>query len=106
MSNLSTDHLADTKLEAVQWLGDDLGLAFVVLKTHGLAHQKYYVRCISATEVCIDLDFGALSGMALVWEANVTIVESSRILVIDFGGAPDGHISVRCDSIKISSDNW
>jgi hypothetical protein len=91
--------LGDCRLCELRWSqdGQDVYLAF-----HTPAGKPLTVKATWATEVQIDVDFGTYSGMPLVFDSDVVVLDDGSIrLRVDFGAAPEGFISLRCNQLDI-----
>lgn len=92
--------LGDCRLVGIEWTagGEDLRLIFEDPERSILC-----LKAVWATEVRLDLDFGKCFGKPLVFRASVEEIqgEHGMLLRVDFGGAPDGFLSLRCNDLVV-----
>jgi hypothetical protein len=90
--------LGDYRLLSLGWTGDcDLECCFEPPGTHGLLRLRF----IWSMQVRIELDFGPYSGMPLLWESEIALDRENKLyrVRLDFGGAPEGTITLTCNEI-------
>jgi hypothetical protein len=97
--------LGDYRLKSFAW-SEDGNDVLLVLRSAGVTVQDLCIRFIWATKVRIDLDFGSYAGMPLLFECSFATEGTGVHRVhFQFGGAPDGEISLECNEAVVDINN-
>jgi len=94
--------LGDYRLRSMAWSPN--GEDFVIEVTApGQSARGLRLTMRSSTEIRIEMDFGIYSGQPLVFECAIDHLDaaSGYRVRVEFGGAPDGSINLRCTSIEL-----
>lgn len=99
-SSVLATGLGDHRLAGLEWIGDGKDLLLVFDTPSGM------MVCLTAewaTEVRIDLNFGLYFGKPLVFSSSVDRSDGAGgiLLRVEFGGAPDGSLSLRCNELIV-----
>ena len=90
-------NLGDAQLTGIFWENDFKDLAFAFSTTE---NQSSKLICVWHSNLKINLDFKDMIG-SLVWNAQIVLTGNKEWHInIDFGSAPEGEISLKCNELQ------
>lgn len=93
------DGIGDARVRSVSWRGDDF-IIELALPPDSPERRSLFLCCRRACNVKIDMDFGEYIGSPLLFGVEVERIDNRGwAMQFEFGGAPDGEISLHCTDV-------
>lgn len=105
---------SDDRVLGIEWTDDGLSVIIrvraydrgseAVLRDAFAPTVDWHIRFDEVRALCISVDFGMHSGFPLLWDVLETKLDNGIRVVMEFGAAPEGMISLECASYVLTKE--